>query len=184
MTTPDSKSNLSSSRVVVASPDSVIEAEAIRSALVAAGIEAQVETQSMGTLFPHEAQAFGGIRVSVWAEDQAEAIEVLAHVAQQEIETSLAPALESSSQEPLAESPNDHAFYQYSRAMKNASLCAIFGWSFLPAPLWGLVCLYRASRIYPTRFVQEKGRVVLILLLNLLSLVCAAVVARILLLES
>lgn len=163
----DSKEPSPGDRRAVAQPDSVIEAEAICSALQSAGIEAFVETQTMGTLFPHQAQALGGIRVTVWKKDYTEAIEFLQSDAQA-LPNEPVPA------EWTNDDPQTAHFYQYSRYLKNAWLCVGIGWMIPLVPVWGFICLNRARQASPKHFQESRLQFVLIGVALVLALVSSS----------
>lgn len=151
----------SNDRVVVSVCASVIEAEAMKSVLDAAGIEAFVETEHLGTILPHQTDALGGVRITVWAKDELAARELL--------------------EKDTTSDPKDKGYYEYSRAMKNALAGAIFGAFIVPVvgagfSLWHL---YRAFQMRPDEFKRSYIRVGIALLFDVLGLYVSFVMLQI-----
>lgn len=137
---------------------STLEAEAARNFLVAEGIGAHVDNLQMGSIFPHQTQAFGGITLSVPEAEFERAEELLgeseAWAAQPEV---------------AAEDEADARERRHHQLMKRAAYGALAGTFFLPviANLFSVFLLAQAHRENSIWFWRRKTALTISVVFNL-----------------
>ena len=146
-----------------------MEAEAAKSILESAGIQAYVDGGHLGSIMPHTTQALGGVRLKVRGEDEARA------------KTYLEEFNESSS-EPGEVDFGDDAEEEVSPAsrkaanwVKRATYGAVIGTFLLPlvSNLFSIYLYTEAYKLDRKVFVKNKGRVMVGMTFNAVTLASA-----------
>ena len=155
-----------SSRKVIARFDSVFEAQAIQSILESYGIEATVDNGHIGSILPHQTQSMGGVSVSVWEKDEAEARKVFTEAQAEMIGGPEAadPTLKPESED----APRDYPSTAFNLHMKKAVGGAIIGSMILPvaSTIYAIVHLRKAYLINSRHFWDRKFSIVFSLIFS------------------
>ncbi|MBS1959458.1 MAG: DUF2007 domain-containing protein [Bdellovibrionales bacterium] len=148
-------------RKVIARLDSVIEAQAIQSILEGADIQCFIDNANISNILPHETQAFGGVTVSVWDEDEERAKNLLAG----ELET----IVEGADQMPEPETTDDKKNGEFRKHMKRAVAGAVIGSMLVPviSNFYSIHHLRKAYLIDSKQFFQRKGTIFFSMIFNL-----------------
>ncbi len=160
---------MSNELVILQSYLSGFEANLARSQLAFAGIESVVlDEMVVGTLW-HMGPALGGVKLQVRQEDAEEALAVLreAFAPEESDAEGPAPLPTPAQQEEATREAAWEAESPQTLLMDRATRAAVYGLIFFPVQWWSLYLMGKRLAMSQKLSAQERGRMILLTILNL-----------------